>query len=111
MFHYSTVLLGKSHWWCWPAHLHLHKDVAPLQYACPLTRLLPVVQEDRQKQVGLLQMEIDQLETRLQEASKARETRLRKAGAPTRARMASELREMDQDILILTRALAVRPAS
>ena len=56
-----------------------------------------------------LQLEVDQLEAKLQEASKVRETRLRKAGPPGRARMASELREMDQDILVLTRALAVRP--
>lgn len=67
-----------------------------------------MVQEERQKYVQGLQMEVDQLEGKVQEASKVRETRLRKVGAPGRARMASELREMDQDILVLTRALAVR---
>ena len=66
-------------------------------------------QEERQGQVQQLQVEVDHLETKLQEASKVREARLRKAGPPGRARMASELREMDQDILVLTRALAVRP--
>ena len=68
-------------------------------------------QEERQKHVQVLQMQVDQLEGKLQEASKVRETRLRKAGPPGRARMASELREMDQDILILTRSLSVRPQS
>ena len=42
-----------------------------------------------------------------QEASKARETRLRKAGIQGRARMASELRDMDNDIAALSMALAV----
>ena len=42
-----------------------------------------------------------------QEASKARESRLRKAGLQGRARMASELREMDNDIAALSKALAV----
>ena len=37
----------------------------------------------------------------------ARESRLRKAGLPARARMAAELRDMDTDILTLTRTLAV----
>ncbi len=51
---------------------------------------------------------MEALEKRLQEASKARESRLRKAGLPARARMAAELRDMDTDILTLTRTLAVR---
>lgn len=46
-----------------------------------------------------------------QEASKARESRLRKAGLQGRARMASELRDMDNDIAALSKALAVRPAA
>ena len=40
-------------------------------------------------------------------ALQARESRLRKAGLPARARMAAELRDMDTDILTLTRTLAV----
>lgn len=43
-----------------------------------------------------------------QDASKARESRLRKAGLQGRARMASELRDMDNDIAALSKALAVR---
>lgn len=42
-----------------------------------------------------------------QDASKARESRLRKAGLQGRARMASELRDMDNDIAALSKALAV----
>ncbi len=44
----------------------------------------------------------------VQDASKARESRLRKAGLQGRARMASELRDMDNDIAALSKALAVR---
>lgn len=44
----------------------------------------------------------------LQEASKARESRLRKAGIQGRARLASELRDMDNAIAALSKALAVR---
>lgn len=43
----------------------------------------------------------------LQDASKARETKLRKAGIQGRARMAGELREMDDDVAALSRELAV----
>jgi hypothetical protein len=43
-----------------------------------------------------------------QDASKARESRLRKAGLQGRARMAAELRDMDNDIAALSKALAVR---
>ena len=66
-------------------------------------------QEERQGHVQGLQMEVDQLEGKLQEASKLRDTRLRKAAPLGRARMASELRFMDQTILTLTRTLSVRP--
>jgi hypothetical protein len=44
----------------------------------------------------------------MQEASKARETRLRKAGIQGRARLASELRTMDNEVAAVSRALAVR---
>lgn len=43
-----------------------------------------------------------------QEASKARETRLRKAGIQSRARIASELRAMDNEVAAVSRALAVK---
>lgn len=42
-----------------------------------------------------------------QEASKARETKLRKAGIQGRARMAGELRDMDDTVTALSRELAV----
>lgn len=43
----------------------------------------------------------------VQEASKARENRLRKAGIQARARFAAELRGMDSDVAALSKALAV----
>ncbi|KAL0029741.1 hypothetical protein WJX79_006839 [Trebouxia sp. C0005] len=55
-----------------------------------------------------LRMEVDALEKKLQESSKLRESRLRKAGIAGRARMASELRDMDEDVSSLSRTLAVR---
>ncbi len=59
----------------------------------------------RQNRAALNSMHLPQ--QLLQEASKARESRLRKAGLQGRARMASELREMDNDIAALSKALAV----
>jgi hypothetical protein len=44
----------------------------------------------------------------VQEASKSRESRLRKAGIQGRARVAAELRDMDAAIAALSKALAVR---
>jgi hypothetical protein len=55
-----------------------------------------------------LHAEIEDLEGRLQEASKARESRLRKAGIQGRARLAAELRQMDNQVVVVSRALAVR---
>lgn len=57
--------------------------------------------------MGELTARAEALDKGLQEASKAREQRLRKAPLPARARMAAELRDMDTEILILTRTLAV----
>jgi hypothetical protein len=58
--------------------------------------------------MAALLAEIEELERRLQEASKARESRLRKAGAQGRARLAAELRQMDAAVAAVSRALAVR---
>ncbi len=68
------------------------------------------LQEGQARRVAELTARVEALEKRLQEASKARESRLRKAGLPARARMAAELRDMDTDILSLTRTLAVSGA-
>jgi hypothetical protein len=71
---------------------------------------LPVptsTKEQQTKRISELTARVEGLEKRLQDASKARESRLRKAGLPARARMAAELRDMDTDILTLTRTLAV----
>lgn len=64
--------------------------------------------EASQSNIKTLRMEVDALEKKLQEASKLRESRLRKAGIAGRARMASELRDMDEDVSSLSRTLAVR---
>lgn len=71
---------------------------------------LPVssTEEYRKQEVQQLERKLDGLEKKLQDASKARENRLRKAGLQGRARMASELRDMDNDIAALSKALAVR---
>ena len=53
-------------------------------------------------------MELEQLERRLQDASRARENRLRKAGLSGRVQMAIELKGLDADVLALSRLLAVR---
>ena len=55
-----------------------------------------------------LGMDLDSLEKRLQDASRARETRLRKAGLPGRVQMAIQLKGLDADVLALSRLLAVR---
>ncbi len=53
-------------------------------------------------------MELQTLEKQLQDASKAREARLRKAGPSTRAGLASQLKLMDAEVVTLSRLLAVR---
>lgn len=80
-----------------------------LSGAAPKDLLVPQSTEAaRAKETDQLHEELEKLESQLQEASKARETRLRKAGIQGRARMASELREMDSEVAGLSRALAVR---
>ncbi|KAK9821246.1 hypothetical protein WJX74_000565 [Apatococcus lobatus] len=64
--------------------------------------------EARQVTANRLSVEVEELEKKLQEMSKVRESRLRGAGIPNRARMASELRDMDNEVSALSRALAVR---
>lgn len=70
---------------------------------------LPSLKEnERAAAIDDLHKEIEELERKLQESSKARETRLRKAGIQGRARIAAELRQMDNEVVALSRALAVR---
>jgi len=77
--------------------------------AAPSGLPLPsTLESDRAAAVDALLGEIEELEKKLQEASKARETRLRKAGIQGRARMAAELRQMDNEVAAVSRALAVR---
>lgn len=77
--------------------------------AAPSGLPLPsTLESDRAAAVDALHGEIEELEKKLQEASKARETRLRKAGIQGRARMAAELRQMDNEVAAVSRALAVR---
>jgi len=58
--------------------------------------------------ISQLGLELDSLEKRLQDASKARETKLRKAGLPGRVQMAVQLRGLDADVALLSQLLAVR---
>lgn len=51
---------------------------------------------------------IVELESKLQEASKIRENRVRKTDIPSRAKIASELRKLDEQVTILSRELAIR---
>lgn len=77
--------------------------------AAPEDLPLPIATDaQRGANVEALLGEISELEAKLQEASKARETRLRKAGIQGRARMAAELRQMDNEVAGVSRALAVR---
>lgn len=48
------------------------------------------------------------LESKLQEASKVRENRVRKTDIPSRAKIASELRQLDEQVTIVSRELAIR---
>lgn len=64
--------------------------------------------EERQASISELSLEVSSLEKQLQEASKAREAKLRKADISVRARMAPELRKLDDEVSSLSRALAVR---
>ncbi|EIE25017.1 hypothetical protein COCSUDRAFT_40379 [Coccomyxa subellipsoidea C-169] len=58
--------------------------------------------------ISALSKDIDALEQKLQEASKVRETKVRRAGIGGRARLAGELRDMDDEVGALSRALAIR---
>ncbi|BDA41254.1 probable mitochondrial proton/calcium exchanger protein at C-terminar half [Coccomyxa sp. Obi] len=62
----------------------------------------------RSAAIATLSKEIDALEQKLQEASKVRETKVRRAGIGGRARLAGELRDMDDEVGALSRALAIR---
>jgi hypothetical protein len=55
-----------------------------------------------------LQVEVENLEKRLQGASKARESKLRKVWASQRASLAGQLKLMDAEVIMLSRLLAVR---
>ncbi|MEW5299727.1 MAG: hypothetical protein WDW36_002714 [Sanguina aurantia] len=58
--------------------------------------------------IGALSLELESLEKELQEASKVRENRLRKAGIAGRVQMAIQLKLLDAEVLGLSAVLAVR---
>ncbi|KAK9908964.1 hypothetical protein WJX75_005261 [Coccomyxa subellipsoidea] len=77
----------------------------PLPYQLPA----PVAtRAQRAAAIAALSKDIDALEQKLQEASKVRETKVRRAGIGGRARLAGELRDMDDEVGALSRALAIR---
>jgi len=60
------------------------------------------------EELEFLHDKIVDLEGKLQEASKIRENRVRKTDIPSRAKIASELRKLDEEVTILSRELAIR---
>eukprot|EP00879_Flechtneria_rotunda_P008574 GHRR01008984.1.p1 GENE.GHRR01008984.1~~GHRR01008984.1.p1 ORF type:complete len:466 (+),score=187.81 GHRR01008984.1:140-1537(+) len=70
--------------------------------------LPPSSKKDIEKHIGELGLQLESLEKRLVEASKAREARLRKAGAAGRVAVAIQLRSMDAEVIAISRLLAVR---
>lgn len=72
---------------------------------------LPLPQSSRKEvelAISQIQLELEGLEKRVQEASKAREARLRNAGLAGRVQLATQMRLMDSEVLKLSRMLAVR---
>jgi hypothetical protein len=62
----------------------------------------------RLQRISELTLQLESLEKRLVEASKAREAKLRKAGAAGRVAVAIQLRSMDAEVIAISRLLAVR---
>jgi len=81
------------------------KTVKPSELGLPaLITMKPQVD----KQVETLLVEIDALEKKVQEASKARETRVRSAGLQSKARLAVELMAMDREVIDMSHTLGIR---
>jgi hypothetical protein len=76
------------------------------QKQIPLPMMEPAGKDD--EMVGFLYDAIVELESRLQEASKVRENRVRKTDIPSRAKIASELRQLDEQVTTVSRELAIR---
>jgi hypothetical protein len=77
-------------------HIYTAFPCAPSSRPCCLQR------------ISELALQLESLEKRLVEASKAREAKLRKAGAAGRVAVAIQLRSMDADVIAISRLLAVR---
>ncbi|KAG1670756.1 hypothetical protein FOA52_013983 [Chlamydomonas sp. UWO 241] len=75
------------------------------QLALPLPKSTA---KDSELAISQLGLELEALETRLQDASKQRENKLRKAGLPGRVQMAVQLRGLDAKVVELSQLLAVR---
>eukprot|EP00803_Ostreobium_quekettii_P011225 evm.model.scf_916.3 EVM.evm.TU.scf_916.3 scf_916:39388-45212(+) len=75
----------------------------PLELPVPLP-----TKEESMNVMGHLSLVLESLEKQLQEASKNRETKLRSAGLQERTQLAFQLRMMDDQVLQLTRMLAVK---
>uniref|UniRef100_A0A383VBJ9 Letm1 RBD domain-containing protein n=1 Tax=Tetradesmus obliquus TaxID=3088 RepID=A0A383VBJ9_TETOB len=68
----------------------------------------PSSKKDVERRISELTLQLESLEKRLVEASKAREAKLRKAGAAGRVAVAIQLRSMDAEVIAISRLLAVR---
>ncbi|GFR42923.1 hypothetical protein Agub_g3924, partial [Astrephomene gubernaculifera] len=65
-------------------------------------------QGEREMTISQLVLDLEALEKQLQEASKSRENKLRKAGLQGRVQMAIQLRSLDARVALLSSSLAVR---
>ncbi|GLI62003.1 hypothetical protein VaNZ11_004577 [Volvox africanus] len=65
-------------------------------------------QQRSELEISRLSLDLEALEKRLQEASKKRENKLRKAGLQGRVQMAIQLKGLDAEVLYLSSLLAVR---
>eukprot|EP00798_Chlamydomonas_sp_ICE-L_P020032 gene20032-26750_t len=80
----------------------MHDSMKDLGLPIPTSTL-----KDSEMVIGMLSTQLDTLEGKLQDASKTRESKLRKAGLQGRVQMAVQLKMIDADVLALSRALAV----
>lgn len=83
-------------------------DAGAAAVAAILPLPFPTKKSENSTIIEKLHTEINELESKLQEASKVRENRVRKADIQSRAKVAAELRKLDDDVTTVSRELAIR---
>lgn len=83
-------------------------DAGAAVVAAILPLPFPTKKSENSTIIEKLHTEINELESKLQEASKVRENRVRKADIQSRAKVAAELRKLDDDVTTVSRELAIR---